>query len=310
MKNNLLIYLVLAFSIASCETVVDIDVPIEPPKLVVSGTFDSFGNWHFSVTKSMHILDVAEPKVYDSAVISVFQGGSNWFTVPPVGMGKYFYYSGAVDMGKEFSVTVEVPKLEMAMAFCELPKPPETISLSYDSTIKAVVNNGHYMEDVNSIEIVFDNDISVSDYYMLSLQGFGFPPYYYRDPNNPNPPPPPDSTWNELHINTDDPIATDGESDGTYRYMSRLIFSDELINGKQYTLRMGTDQWHLENAGKIRVLFSSISKDGYLFLKTLKEQRVAGNDPFSEPVNVHSNIENGYGIFYGIATDTLEIRIR
>jgi len=47
--------------------------------------------------------------------------------------------------------------------------------------------------------------------------------------------------------------------------------------------------------------FSQIDYESYLFWRSADYQNNSGGNPFAEPINLQSNINNGYGIFYGQA---------
>ena len=89
--------------------------------------------------------------------------------------------------------------------------------------------------------------------------------------------------------------------------MNSLYLTDASFDGEKYTTRISVQLieagWYtIEDATnlapvKISVHLSSISKDRYLFEKTLFTYRENEDNPFAEPVVVHENIEGGSGIF-------------
>lgn len=58
---------------------------------------------------------------------------------------------------------------------------------------------------------------------------------------------------------------------------------------------------------RFKVYLRNITKDYYQYLKTTSLQVKTSNDPFAQPVIIHSNITNGYGIFGGYTQATKEI---
>ncbi len=101
-----------------------------------------------------------------------------------------------------------------------------------------------------------------------------------------------------------DPLSLVGGSNLNAMYN---VFTDDLFNGKTYSLTFSTYQYSYiyrpkykyeqKNLEKtiVSVYLQSISKDYYLYLKS----RVAsgGDNFFSEPVQVYNNIAGGIGIF-------------
>ena len=79
------------------------------------------------------------------------------------------------------------------------------------------------------------------------------------------------------------------------------IFTDELIAGMEYDLTLkfyeqdidtGFHEFYLYN-----IELHSISKEMYLYLRSLTAYQQTEGDFISEPVIVYSNIYNGLGIF-------------
>ncbi len=92
------------------------------------------------------------------------------------------------------------------------------------------------------------------------------------------------------------------------------VFSDDIINGKEYTLKFKlsestTKHYNPSYKSKTEIIFAlqQISKDFYLYLRT---RAVANEDNvFSEPVQIHTNIKNGLGVFgsYSSSVKTIEL---
>jgi len=85
------------------------------------------------------------------------------------------------------------------------------------------------------------------------------------------------------------------------------VFSDELFNGKTYSLTFTTNEdvynykadypYGREMPGKkvVNIYLQNISKSYYLYLKS-RPAALNGNGFFSEPVQIHNNITGGIGI--------------
>ena len=326
-------YTIVTFTtlIVGCQSVVDIEVPLDPPSLVVNGRVESDGKWRFSVGKSMHILDLTssmtveedgnvlmirtnnssteinKPVRYDNASIVVYKDDQELYRIPSIGEGKYFFHASPLEMSAEYSMKISVPGIKSVQAVSTLPLLPEIINFSFDTTYSEFYPRGGVNSvDTRSVKLVFVDDPGTKNFYMVSAEMFmPLDKYYSPDQIIQEG----DSAWYPLKLQTEDAILEDDIDQNDYFSWNQLFFDDTLINGKIYTLNFGLSAARFYRSGNIRIIFSSITEDAFLFIKTKNKQREAGKDPFSEPVNVHSNIENGYGIFYGIATDTLAIRI-
>ena len=94
--------------------------------------------------------------------------------------------------------------------------------------------------------------------------------------------------------------------------MDDFTLSDRTFNGKNYVWRFWLQpnlyfynqtngrsfNGKAKSGDRITAQIRSLSKDYYLFVKTLDLAYQAQDNPFfSEPVILHSNVKNGYGIF-------------
>ncbi|MCL3779092.1 DUF4249 domain-containing protein [Prolixibacteraceae bacterium JC049] len=84
-----------------------------------------------------------------------------------------------------------------------------------------------------------------------------------------------------------------------------LILSDELFNGKTYTLKYSFSlPYHLSQPEKVPGLIKytvntelrHISRELYLYYKTINIQDFYYENPFTEPVQIFSNVKNGAGV--------------
>ena len=90
-----------------------------------------------------------------------------------------------------------------------------------------------------------------------------------------------------------------GGEDFPNKYM---IFKDDIFNGQNFKV-----VFDCKNGGStpsndtmkvyLTISLQNISKDYFLFLQTDQSQFIHYNDPFVEPVQIHTNVKNGAGIF-------------
>jgi hypothetical protein len=132
--------------------------------------------------------------------------------------------------------------------------------------------SGPFGDQVSSLDIVIDDVSQAADYYLVEV----YTRYDTFAPYNPE------------FIMSNDPL-TSANGDGG------IMISDESFNGGQYNLRIGLygDLTGIDS----KVVLKSISKDHYLFLKSVQLYRNSNGNPFAEPVLLHSNVVNGYGLF-------------
>lgn len=111
---------------------------------------------------------------------------------------------------------------------------------------------------------------------------------------------------------TDDPNADNrliGAGVDIYTQPLRYVFlRDENFNGEVYTIKIGVADEDLYDFGnneiKANITVKSVSKEMYAYIKSVTEYSLRGNNPFSEPQEIYTNVDNGLGIFAGYSQQT------
>jgi hypothetical protein len=104
---------------------------------------------------------------------------------------------------------------------------------------------------------------------------------------------------NDNNLSTDFYEVIMNEGDEEF-YSGICIFSDELINGSKYRLKLKTRSWEIENKKTLHLL--SISENLYKYRKSWIRHSSAQYPDITnpiEPVTLFSNVKGGYGIFAG-----------
>jgi hypothetical protein len=88
-----------------------------------------------------------------------------------------------------------------------------------------------------------------------------------------------------------------------------ILFSDQLIDGKEYSIRVETMLQNLGSADSalVDIRLHSISESYYRYLKSRQKQFETRDDPFAVPVIVYSNVEGGAGFLGGYSSDQQRI---
>lgn len=81
-----------------------------------------------------------------------------------------------------------------------------------------------------------------------------------------------------------------------------FVFNDDLFNGTDATVsayikKYKPPRFDLKEFNLYKIELHTISKEYYLYEKSFRQFDHKYDDPFAEPVQVFSNIENGYGVF-------------
>jgi hypothetical protein len=93
-------------------------------------------------------------------------------------------------------------------------------------------------------------------------------------------------------------------------YHSEILISDERINGKDIEFVMQTEKELIRESNMI-VEVSGLSEGAYKYLLATSEQREDDEiDYILDPVNIYSNIQNGYGIVAGVNAKVLGFKVQ
>jgi hypothetical protein len=310
-QNRTVTAVVLLFSVVSCEKNIEFNGKTQAPLLVINSILSPDSSMLASASKSIFFLSNDENTAIENADINVF--------VNDEPAGKYTFshteftyndYNGQMDIngqsyyllprkpkaGDRIRYEASAPGLESVTAETVIPQPTEIISLETE-LVKDPANyqNGYGMD----FRMKFRDRPNEKNYYRIAL-------YVKSLIYNRKKPSesyihifPVDITSDDMVLDTSAP--TDGflTEETPNRY---TLFSDELIEGKEYTVKFHSsltttsasysdDQW-LE----VIVRFLSITEDYYLYLRTLTASSQAGDTPFTEPVQIYNNIKGGIGI--------------
>lgn len=255
---------------SACETVVDVDLPPFKPSLVANSLFNPDSAWTVSLFKSRSRLDTSPYPAVTNATVQIMNGGDMVASLTHVGEG---FYRAPVDntpqVGEVYSLKASAPGFEEIQAFGFVPSPVSISSVDID------INRYPYEFSVD-----FSDPVGTKNYYQIMA----------FSPNQPE-----GGRLIPLWLESDDLIFQDlGGIDGR-----RALFEDSFISGKSYSLKIRAYPLDSDPMRQIYVVLQSVSEAYFNYKKTADSQLNNGDNPFSTPVQVFNNIENGLGIFAG-----------
>jgi hypothetical protein len=300
----------------SCEKEVSIPIPEKEPKLVVDATLVPYSlpNAKYlgvNVTSSRHIFDsTTDTQITDATVLlyknSVFVDTLKYSSENDVNFFPLGY--GAMDgpkAGETFQIKVSSPGYEAVNAETFIPNYIEILDLSIDRVA--------FFDDENlvysKLTLTFHDPVDEINFYEIVASGIGYeyiPENYYR-------------------LTTYEPIIT-GESHypPSIRFDLKkpkyLLFKDNTINGQEIEMDFYFFARQINTAGTILLLpdiisiqLRNLTEEYYNYRSTLLQSSYNLQEDIlygmGEPLNVYSNVENGYGIFagYNNSIKTLEL---
>lgn len=215
----------------------------------------------------------------------------------------YTYKSTYIPKGGDnVMISVEAFDFPIAKSKIQIPYPQsiEVVSCekiySPNNGMVAEGNMYDYMgkDTIARITLKIVDPGNVQNYYRLKVRGYALS--YYSDSSIAY-------MHNDIYTSAD-VIFKDEQLLKGYRgwpaYFSN-VFSDQLFNGRDYEfviesrLRMGE-----LGTNYAVVELQSITKELYYYLKSTMLYRITNQDAYTEPINIYSNVDNGWGIFGGV----------
>lgn len=308
------ICMTLLFS--ACETVVEVDIPLEAPRLVLNAILEQDSLVSFQLSRSKSALDNSVLRTVSEAEAVLFQNGREVARFSEKAEGWYSANHRA-KAGSTYSIRVSRQGYEPVEAETDIPNPVPISDLRYDT---AALESSVYYQEKDSLVIheyiypskfrlSIDDPANQENYYEIAVlkdvvlyqrnpnesgdltivdtTAFRSPAYLYSD----------DPVFGSDHDIFDDISGAQGES---------LMFSDEIFDGKNYTLHFNYDGQTVfteEETHRYYVVLRTISRAQYLYFRSLRLQDETEGNPFAEPVPVYNNIVGGFGILGGFSRD-------
>ncbi len=269
-------FVILLILISSCEKYIDMTIPDKGRKPVINCLFEADSTFKVQIFQSHFILDNADPQEINNALVTVTENETIIDTLIYSSKGYYSSSHMIPQIGKKYSISATFNDKNASSSGVI---PNAQIITNMDTT-SFHDEKGDYFR----FNVQINDPANETNYYLLKIE---------KESND---------YYNENKIQT---IRTNISEDPSLdaQWQGSLIINDNLFNGKTKIFQLNIDIFNLYNnndsINKFYISLFSISKDYYLYAKTSESQINSSNSPFSEPVLVHNNIENGYGIFAG-----------
>ncbi len=290
--------LILCIFLYSCEKEIELKIDESGKMLVVNSIICPDSLVTVSVSYSQYIFGNQPTTYVANAKVLLFEEEKLLDTLVWKGKGKYqSKHRPQTDKNYRLEVSDES---QTAIAKCKVPEMVLIESLSSE-TIMA-----EFMRPATEITILFKDNVGQKNSYKLILKGMRlsdtWPDRYYRiEPllfeYNKDALDEQTNALDELN----DYINCAGCSKGGRR---DLVFSDKSFDGTSREIVLNL--WGLALEGyPVYIHLQTLSEDYYNYLYTLDKNKAKG--AFYEPIAIHSNIENGLGIFaaYNNVVDSL-----
>ncbi len=291
-----LIYLA-ALASGSCESMVDVPLPPEEPRLVAQGFFSPAGPWAARVSHTVGYGDAADPGFMEDAIVEVWEEGQRLVRLVRTDTGTYASTSPLPAPGKTYTLRVAVPGYAPVEGRSALP--PAHPAPRFAETSEARGDGADARRRVSHVALTLDDPGGITNYYSLFVVHVRWQEDRQAGTVRALPP-------SLFGFESDDLALGDNPLDflntGKTRYVEAL-FTDETFDGQTYTIDFDLQYDLPDEAAQVvtrrgfAVVLLSVSESFYKYWKTTVEQAVAGNNPFSEPLRIYSNMAGGFGVF-------------
>ena len=277
--------LILAVTFSGCddafETTLEIDPPAHTDRLVIHAYGSTNGeDLKVHLTRSSALLDDINNNLISGAKVTLWKGQEEIAELQEVTSGSDFRFNyilpeGSItyEKGTTYRLEVQADGFETAIGTATVPNDIPLLKQKFEEDGTSLESG-----DFNSeIEIEFQDPANQENFYevgVVLLINNGGNPYY-----------------DEVYTETYDPAAQEGIS------YSNLIINDLSFDGELKNLPLIIERFDEQAVDNMYVLWRITSEGHYLFNKTARKQDDLNENPFSSPVQVYSNIENGIGIF-------------
>ncbi len=267
---------------SSCQKYIDMNIPDKGRKIVANCLYSDTGAVTVFLTQSRFILDNSEFKIITGASVVFYEDGIEVGTLSETEPGKYISQGFIPSAGKSQSIKI-IKGNDSITAQSIIP---HKVPFEFIDTVRIKTEYYEYLR----FRIKVNDPPSNENYYMI---GFDLKQPVEDTVHHPY----------LLYFSTEEPFVE------AYNDNYGLI-SDILFRGKSQIMSFDLDLYQFSNdTNLLYINFYSISKDMFLYLVSLDAQMQSNDSPFSEPVMIYNNIENGYGVFGGfsIFSDSLLI---
>jgi hypothetical protein len=283
-RNRLFATVVLlAGTFSACEKEIEYEGEAGESLLVINQLIDKDSTFSIEIERSVFFLEnnTTDTHISDATVtLTDLSNGS--FETLSSGINGIYDFSMIATEGHQYEVTASKSDYPTASAKTVIPPTVSLISVDTSTYI-----NPEYQENYMRATLKW-NDLSGKNYYILTvsteqLGGFGEERI--------------SMTSTDLSIINGDDI--DGISSG-----SMFALDDDFFDGSQKELRIEFPAPSTTFNEGVHFRLYHCTEDTYRYLVSAERDVLSGEGgAFSEPVKVHTNILEGYGIFSGYSSE-------
>lgn len=301
MKKKWQIITFLVFTFLSCERPVELNLDQNIENLVLISPFSNQSFMNIQLSKARSVLETKD------SLILFFQSDVQLFandifienlelTLNPQLEIPTFQSSFIPIPGVNYKVVAKIPQYETMEATSSIPAPVIINTLKIDDLEITTDENRKLQIQKFKLYLVFSDPPQQLNYYHVKIfqdiKQFlynGMDTIYTNTIRK-------ELTFNSAFNNNNNIANFDGG----------LLFDDKNFEGQTYVHVFDISiplNYEYEKPGALFLELRTTSKEYFFYFSSLSKQLSNSNGPFSEPVILYDNIENGLGIFAGYAVE-------
>lgn len=303
-------FLVMLFCFGSCTSEIEVHFDKLPEKIVLNAILqpDSIITAHIS--HSIQVGEDISTSYLNDAVVEVSINGIPQGRMERGENNGFYRLPGRFPKaGDRIRMDVSSPEYEAASS--EVVFPSKVEILSVDTTSNVHLSNW-LTRDIR-LQVRFKDPPTEKNYYLLAIIPETIEIEDGKESSY--------SSYVSINLKEEIIFENNRQTPEGWDYSensNRGIFRDEQINGQEYTLKVTvegcyysakTERGSITN--KLKIRFYSVSDSFYRYQLSCMRKEDAdynfGDSGLKEPVQLYSNIENGYGLFSGVQMSEYEI---
>tara|TARA_B100001939_G_scaffold117827_1_gene102252 strand:- start:1564 stop:2379 length:816 start_codon:yes stop_codon:yes gene_type:complete len=261
--------------------------------MVVNGIFQSDTTWRIHVSSSKSVIDSSSFNNVVNASVLIEDDNGNIIDVLAHDTNGFYIGNTIPQANFTYNLSIIHPTLDDITSRNEVPS---IINLIGIDTATSYSNGEKYLD----LTVNFEDPGNASNYYLVETYVIGLGLEIENG----------DTLESEIDTSRAFMLLNDEVfQDGGSPWKDQGLFNDLLFNGQTKSLEISipNNDWNWGEAGFVysyryiglRFYLYNISQDYYYYRRSLELYNQTNGNPFAQPVQVFSNIQNGFGIFAG-----------
>jgi hypothetical protein len=281
-----LLVIIAMTGLMSCEKIIDISIPDQKRKIVINGLISTEKPVQINLSRSLSVLEKDTLMPIKGGIVNLFHDSDLVGRLIESSDGNYILPDFLPEVGQSYKLTASFNDLEPVEAIAVLPPAVPIVSIDTATLV------GEWGQSELRVAVKFADPADRHNIY-----GFGV-----------------DVTYKEFDYQINEytgrklthPVYLYGGSDQftkeeAHNFGGQLYFEDLLFNGMTKVFEFGVTDYAMYESDTVwlDVKLEQVDPSYFLYAISNEAYQSANGNPFSEPVQVFSNVKGGYGIFAG-----------